>query len=182
MASAATYPLGTISKLLMLTDRRVQQLVKEGHLPRAERGRYELVPVVQAYIRYLRDRSISGDASGGEADDKRRLAKAKADIAEFEAQRLSEELVPVDEVEKTWSDIMSRVRARSLSVASKAAPLVAMETEQDVCFEIIETFIHEALAELAATEVEGGDAVEAGGADSTEDDSAPAEADDIRMG
>ena len=49
--------------------------------------------------------------------------------------------------------MVSRFRQRSLSVAPKAAPLVAVETATEACHEIIETFIHEALAELAATEV-----------------------------
>ena len=52
MSSRATYGVDTISKLLLLTPRRIQQLVREGVLPRSERGRYELVPVVQAYVGY----------------------------------------------------------------------------------------------------------------------------------
>ncbi len=46
---ATTHPVETIAKLLILTERRVQQLAREGILPKAEHGRYELVPVVQAY-------------------------------------------------------------------------------------------------------------------------------------
>ena len=183
MASAQTYPLATISKLLMLTDRRVQQLAKEGHIPRAERGRYELVPVVQGYIRYLRDRAINGDVGeGGEASDKARLMKARADIAEMEAQRLGEELVPVDDVESAAAEMVARFRARSISIPSKAAPMVAVETTTEACHEIIETFVYEALAELSLTPVEGRPAI--GGADAAGDEggSAPAKTDDLGMG
>ena len=157
-AAPATYPVATIAKLLMLTDRRVQQLVQEGHLPKAERGRYELVPVVQAYVRYLRERVLGGgieDGAGGRPDDKKRLMKARADIAEFEAARLAEELVPVDEVTKEWAELVSRFRARCLSIAPKAAAMVANEVATEACHDIIETFVHEALAELSATVVEG---------------------------
>ena len=42
MSSAATYPVSTIAKLLMLTERRVQQLTADGVIPKPERGRYEL--------------------------------------------------------------------------------------------------------------------------------------------
>lgn len=180
--SAGTYPISVIAKLLLLTERRIQQLTKEGHLPKGERGKYELVPVVQAYVRYLRDRAIAGDAAGGEMDDKRRLAKARADIAEFEAQRLAHELVPVEEVEKQWTEITARFRARALGVAPKAAPMVAMETETEACHEIIETFVHEALAELASTEVEDRDAAGAGGSGGDAGGGAASEADDLGVG
>jgi hypothetical protein len=30
-------------------------------IPRAERGRYEIVPVVRAYIRYLRERAMASE-------------------------------------------------------------------------------------------------------------------------
>ena len=56
--AAQTYPIAVISKLLDLSPRRVYQLANEGVIPRAEKGRYELVPAVRGYIRYLRDRAI----------------------------------------------------------------------------------------------------------------------------
>lgn len=158
-----TYPVETIAKLLVLTERRVQQLAREGILPKAEHGRYELAPVVQAYIKYLRDRAIGADTPGEDGDHKRRLMKARADIAEFEAQRLSGDLVPVDQVEKTWTDIVANFRQRMLSVATKAAPLVVVETSIDAACDIIEALIHEGLAELAATSVEDLSSTEAGG-------------------
>lgn len=154
MAAAATYPVATIAKLLMLTERRVQQLAKEGVLPRAEKGRYELAPVVQAYIKYLRDRAIGADLPGAPLGEHRtRLYKARADIAEFEAERLAGTLIPADDVERAWTAAANRVKQRGLAIAPKAAPLVAVETDTDACQEIIETFVHETLAELAATDV-----------------------------
>src|SRR4030065_330688 len=59
--AAQTYPVAVISKLLDLTPRRVQHLANEGVIPRAEKGRYELVPAVRGYIRYLRDRAVGRD-------------------------------------------------------------------------------------------------------------------------
>ena len=47
-----------MAKLLLLTPRRLQQLVTEGVVPKVERGRYELAPVIQAYIHYLRERMV----------------------------------------------------------------------------------------------------------------------------
>ena len=57
MADPATHLLGTIAKLLDLSERRVQQLSREGVIP-AERGRGGTRAAVRGYIHYLRDRSL----------------------------------------------------------------------------------------------------------------------------
>lgn len=46
--------LKTLSILLDLTERRVQQLAREGVMVRDKRGRYDLIPSIQGYVRYLR--------------------------------------------------------------------------------------------------------------------------------
>lgn len=58
---ATTVPIDTICKLLDLTQQRVNQLAREGIIPKLERGRYELVPVVRAYIQYLRMGNLKRD-------------------------------------------------------------------------------------------------------------------------
>jgi hypothetical protein len=155
--SEATYPVTTIAKLLILTERQVQSLAKQGVLPKTERARYELVPVVQAYIRYLRERAMGG-AVGGTEDDRGRLTRAKADIAEMEAERLREILIPEDQIRPVVTAFVARFKQKTLAVAPKAAPMVAVETEPDACHDIIETFLLEALAELAGMDVEIGSA------------------------
>ena len=79
-----------MAKLLLMTERNVSGLAQRGVIPKSERGRYELVPVVQAYIRYLRDRTIGGDMTGDEnlANAKGRMVKARARMAEAEADLL----------------------------------------------------------------------------------------------
>jgi phage terminase Nu1 subunit (DNA packaging protein) len=153
MSTPATYPIDTIAKLLKLTPRRVQQLVAEGVIPKAERGRYELVPAVHGYIDYLKERAINGEVEGGESRDKARLLKARADIAEAEAQRVTGTLVPVGEVSRIWMDMMGRTKARLRSVPQKVAPLLSLETDDEVNRKTVETHIDEALNELADTPV-----------------------------
>ena len=51
MIAPATHPIGTISKLLDLSERRVQQLSREGVIPKAERGHY-----TQAVYNFVRPR------------------------------------------------------------------------------------------------------------------------------
>lgn len=53
-------PVGMIAtasavKLLMLSEARLRQLASQGHFPKAVRGHYQLVPLVQGYIKFLKD-------------------------------------------------------------------------------------------------------------------------------
>src|SRR5918997_5815277 len=99
MSAPATYPAETIARLLDLTPRRVQQLVAEGVIPRAERGRYEVVPVVRAYVRYLRERAMASEVGQDAfAQHRARLTKARADMAELEHAQMLRDLVPAAQV------------------------------------------------------------------------------------
>ena len=66
-----------IAKLFDLDVRRVQQLAKEGILPAASQRPYkfDLLPTVKAYIRYLRDRANGKEAKTADT------VKAEADKA-----------------------------------------------------------------------------------------------------
>ncbi len=170
--------------MLDLTPRRVYQLTTEGIIPKAARGRYELVPVVRGYIKYLRDRAINADVKDGDADHRKRLTKARADIAEMEAEQLAGSLVPVDRAEQVWTDAVANFRQRTLAVAHKAAPMVAVEKDIDQCHEIIEAHLYEALAELAGTriDVENPEPAAQSFDGDVEGDQSASETDDIRMG
>jgi hypothetical protein len=113
-----TQPIAVIARLLDLTERRVQQLVREGVIPapaRAgpERGRYDLVGAVRGYVRYLRAQATQ--SSGGSVDfgaERARLVKAKADLAEMDAEVRRGGLLPAGAVEEAWIAMLARMRAR----------------------------------------------------------------------
>ncbi len=85
--SAATQPIGVIAKLLDLSERRVQQLSREGVIPKAERGQYDLIGSVRGYVRYLRDQALKSQAGAPDyMAERARFIRARADIAEMEAQ------------------------------------------------------------------------------------------------
>lgn len=150
-AGTPTYPVSTISKLLLLTERRVQQLVKEGVIPKTERNRYELAPAVQGYIRYLQERMVGNTAQPLDYQvEKSRLVRIQADKAQLELDHLNEVLVSTQEVSKEWESILNDLKSKMLSVPSKAAPLIRDETETNVIMDILQSFVDEALLELAS--------------------------------
>ena len=149
-AGAPTYPVTTISKLLLLTERRVQQLVKEGVIPKTERNRYELAPAVQGYIRYLQERMVGNTAQPLDyQNEKSRLVRIQADKAQIELDHMNQTLVTTSEVAKEWESILNDMKSKILSIPTKAAPLVRDETNTSVIMDILQSFIDETLEELS---------------------------------
>lgn len=123
--SATTYPVSTIAKLLDLTERRVQQLAREGVLPKAESGRYDLVQAVRGYVKYLRDRAV-GDASAADAYTERaRLTRLTADKLELEIARQTGQLVDAAAVKKEAFSAGRQVRDRLMKIPDKLSPELA---------------------------------------------------------
>ena len=149
-AGSPTYPVTTISKLLLLTDRRVQQLVKDGVIPKTEHGRYELAPAVQGYIRYLQDRTVGNAAAPADYHlEKSRLTRLQADKAEMEVMELSGDLVRVDDVIKEFQLQLMDMKGKLLSIPSKLATLVAEIDTPAEAEDVINTYIRETLQELS---------------------------------
>ena len=55
-----TVAIGALGRVINLSDRRIQQLVKEGVLERHEKGRYPFLSNVKAYVVYLQARADGG--------------------------------------------------------------------------------------------------------------------------
>ena len=52
------YPASTLAKLFHLTERRVQQLARDGIIAKGIKGKYDLVSSVQGYVKYLQERAL----------------------------------------------------------------------------------------------------------------------------
>lgn len=157
-AGTPTYPAKTIAKLLMLTERRVQQLAKEGVVPKAERGRYELAPAVQGYIRYLQDRAAGSAVQSGTIDyhvEKARKTKAEADIAEIEAAKRRGDAIDASEVKRAWQLILGEVRANLLgNTPQRITSLVLGLDDEAQIKRVIRDEIALAMSAAAETDVE----------------------------
>lgn len=150
-----TQPISVISSLLDISERRVQQLSKAGVIPKAARGRYELIGSVRGYIRHLRDLNLKGEAGNADYGTERaRLVKAKADLAEMEASQMRGDLLSAPDVKVAWTEIVALMRARLLVLPDKIAPVVHETTSLNQAKDVIKKAIHEVLTEIAETNVE----------------------------
>lgn len=87
---------------------------------------------------------------GSSYDEARtRKISAEAEIAELELAKVKGILVLADDVVDAWKDVLNALRGKLLSLPTKAAPLLAVETEPPACQEICEQLINEALEELS---------------------------------
>src|SRR5262245_43580034 len=107
-----TWPTQRMAKYIDVTPRRLQQLVQEGVVPKCEaRGRYSPVAVTQSYIRFLRDRVQSPEASDSEFFAEK-LAKLKAErlLLELQSQIIRKERIPIGDVKDSVGRIFMAIR------------------------------------------------------------------------
>ena len=95
--------------------------------------------------------SRNGGVMIGSPYDEARTRKitAEAEIAELELAKVKAILVAAVDVVNAWQDVLNALRGKLLSVPSKAAPQLAVETEPAACQDICEQLINEALEELS---------------------------------
>lgn len=97
--------------------------------------------------------STGGVKLGSSYDEARtRKVNAEAEIAELELKKIHGELVNAEDVITAWSEVLGSVKNRMLSVPTKAAPIVAAETNAGTCQSIVEDLVLEALEELSRYE------------------------------
>lgn len=98
--SDLTWPLDRMARILDMSPRRVGQLVSEGVLSREERGRYNPLKNVVAYVRYLRDRKPD-NAGDDDGTARRELTQARRDEIRQNIEVTARLRIPAEMVEDT---------------------------------------------------------------------------------
>ena len=149
-----------IAKLFGVTERRVQQLAKEGIIPAAQEKPYkfDLLPTVQAYIKHLSAKAAGREEKG--ADDVRAISdklraeadlkRHKADMAEMQLKELEGEMHRSEDVEAVMNDLVYTIRSMILALPGRLAMDVVQTSNANEASAIIRTECHKILEELAA--------------------------------
>ena len=189
--SSATQPIGVIARLLDLSERRVQQLSREGAIPKAERGQYELIGSVRGYVRYLRDQALKAQAGAPDyAAERARFIRARADLAEMEAEEKRHSLIAAEQIEAAWIAVLALLRTRLLALPDRLAPQLFDQPTVGDTRNLIRAAIREVLDDLAQPDIEleadidleGVAGPEADGGEGTGSTEATAGPDDQRLG
>ncbi len=126
--------------------RRIQQLTKEGVLPKIRHGKYDLVATCNAFVRYITRDTKSESKS--ETQERLRLLSAQADRAELEAAEKKGELVTADGVAEAWLRVGADLRQKILSVPTRSAPVCEGKNVAEIQV-IISDNINDALGEFS---------------------------------
>lgn len=135
MAEVTDLSAAEMATMLGTTPRKLRDLAERGLVVKAGRGRYEVLASVRSYVAHLRE---VASGRGGEAEvtdlsrERARLAKLQADEREMRNAALRGELLPAVEVERTWTDVMRRVRSGVLAVPSRVRQSCPHLTPHDV--------------------------------------------------
>lgn len=155
VAGGGYYRVEIIAQLFGVTVRRIQQLTQEGVLPTIETPdgrRYDLVPTIQRYVKYLSDKAYGKNRSEKELE--LREQKMKAEIALKESQgelhRLRTDIaagkyISIEEVTLDYTRFFVTFKKFAMSLPSRLAgivsgyvePLEVRRIEKDLQEEIV---------------------------------------------
>ena len=152
-ADSPTVEVSVLAKLFSLTTVRVQQLASQGVVIKAARGRYDLWASIRNYIKFLQERKVnqwdSGEGGAGDYSQHRaRLTKAKADMAEMEAELMKGTVHDAAAVAAVWADMIGNARAKLLGLPVKLAGALDGLTIAERQ-EALKLAVNETLVELA---------------------------------
>lgn len=131
-----------IARLFGKTVRRINQLSADGVLPTEntpEGRRYDLLPTITRYIKYLEERIGRGQSQSmtdkleKKLDAEIKYKQAKADKSKLELDELKGTLHRAEDIEKLTNEMVFAVRAMLLALPGRVAmDLAAINTAPEV--------------------------------------------------
>lgn len=130
MADAQNLQQATvIAKIFGVSTRRVEQLKTEGIIKgQGKPTKYDLLPTIQAYIKYLSDKAYGREKKQTDAqlttsklEAESRIKTAKAEMAELELKELQGKMHRAEDVEAITTDHVFFVRSMLMAMPGKLA-------------------------------------------------------------
>lgn len=155
-----------IAKVFQMTVRRVQQLTQEGIIQTVEiqQGkrkfrRYDLIPTIMQYIKYLSDKANGREQRQSVTDKEDAklqaevdLKTAKAKIVQLELDELEGRMHSADDVESMTTDLVFAVRSALLSLPGQLSVDLADVSNAAEISEIIKKTVNDILNDLSKYE------------------------------
>lgn len=150
-------PVQVIATIFGVSTRRVEQLKTEGIIKgQGKPTKYDLLPTIKAYIKYLSDKANGREKRETDAQletDKlsaeKRIKMAKAEMAELELKEMRGELHRASDVEAITTDHVLYLRSMLMALPGKLAVDVAAINSAPECADRIKREIYSVLNSLA---------------------------------
>jgi len=139
-------------RLFLMSSRRYRQLVKERGFPPVVNGVIDLLPAVEAVIRYYHDLAES-PGSLSLTEERARLTRLQADKRQIEIQEKLGKLVDADIARERWAQVLQAIRSKLLQTPGRLAPVVIGCETPDEVKRVAERIIAEVMEELANPEL-----------------------------
>lgn len=151
------------ARLLMVSEERVRQLAKMGYVPKAARGKYPLVGLVQGYIKFLKDDERRSSKSATAT----RMQDAKTAEIEMRIAEKRRELIPVEDHHAAIDIVIGKVRAEFSGLPARFTRDLQLRRKLEA--EVNDSFNRVADAVSASAEFveKGGDLPAGAGGDDT---------------
>ena len=155
-----------IAKVFQVTVRRIQQLTQDGIIQTQEVvedgrkvRRYDLMPTIMQYIKYLSDKANGREQKAGISNKEEAklqaevdLKTAKAKIAQLELDELEGRMHSAEDVEAMTTDLVLAIRSALLSLPGQLSVDVAEAQSAVEVSEIIKRTVSDILDELSRYE------------------------------
>ena len=146
-----------IAKIFGVSTRRVEQLKTEGIIKgQGKPTKYDLLPTIQAYIKYLSDKANGREKKEVDAQletekltAEKRIKMAKAEMAELELKEMRGELHRASDVEAITTDHVLYLRSMLMALPGKLAVDVAAINSAPECADRIKQEVYSVLNSLA---------------------------------
>ena len=146
-----------IAKIFGVSTRRVEQLKTEGIIRgQGKPTKYDLLPTIQAYIKYLSDKANGREKKETDAQletekltAEKRIKMAKAEMAELELKEMRGELHRASDVEAITTDHVLYLRSMLMALPGKLAVDVAAINSAPECADRIKQEVYSVLNSLA---------------------------------
>lgn len=130
-----------------VTPQYVQQLEKKGIVKKTARGVYDLCASTAGYIEW--QKSQENESEDSFKAQRTRVYRARAEILEAQSMAMRGELHDGACIAEVMGEGLANIRAKLLAIPTTAGPRVADETDPNKCAALIETLLHEAMAECS---------------------------------
>ena len=135
-----------LARLFGISVQRIGQLADQGAVIRRDRNAYDLEGSIRAYTAHLRKAASGGGADAVLSNERTRLTRARADMAEAERQQQAGILVDARQVEDAWLVCCDRVRTRILAVPTIVGGRLGPQAA-----ELVRGMLYEAMEEISKT-------------------------------
>lgn len=146
-----------IAKIFGVSTRRVEQLKTEGIIKgQGKPTKYDLLPTIQAYIKYLSDKANGREKKEAMAKlEEEKLAsevaikKSKAEVAKLELKEIQGKMHRAEDVEEIFTDHVLFLRGLLLAMPNKLAVDLAGEHTAAEQSETVKREVYYILNQLA---------------------------------